>query len=80
MCMGRTVAMYCFDDHFHRPPALADVALEPPYEAQVRLGIHEDLDVHQIAQLTILENQNSFDDDRRPRLKPHRLLRPFDAA
>ncbi len=56
-----------------RTPALHDVAAQTADETQVGVGIHEDLQVHQGAQLGPLENQNALHHDDRLGLHAHGL-------
>ena len=51
-----------FDHRFGGAAALADVAPQPANEAQVGLGIDENLDVAKIAKAGILKYQNTFND------------------
>ena len=46
-----------------RSPALLDVALQPSHQAQVGVGVDEDLDVHQVAQPLVGEDQDALDQD-----------------
>ena len=49
------------------------VALDDTYEALVRVGIDEYLQVHEVAQLLLPERHNAFDDDDFARLDMHRF-------
>ena len=51
------------DHRVHRPAALGDVALQPPDEPRVVVGVDEHLDVHQLAQVRVREDQDALDDD-----------------
>ena len=51
------------DDRLHRAPALADVAQDTPRQPDVGVGVDVNLDVHQVAQLLVLEDQDAVDDD-----------------
>ena len=50
-----------------------DIAVEPSYEAYVRVGVHKYLEVHQAAHLRVDKNQDAFNDDYRPGLDVNRL-------
>ena len=60
---GREVLI---DDRLHGSPALRDVALQPPDEPRVVVGIDEHLDVHERAQRGVGINKDAFNDDRAP--------------
>ncbi len=55
------------DDRVHHAAAFGDVTLQPADEPRVVVGVDEDLDVHQTAQLLIGEDQDAFDDHDRTR-------------
>ena len=61
------------DDRLHRPPALADVAQDAPRQTDVGIRIDIDLDVHQVAQLLVLEDQDAVHDDHLRRFYQHGL-------
>ena len=52
------------------PAALFDIAAHPPQHPDVGVGVDEQLDVEQAAQLAVDEQQDAFDDDERRRLDP----------
>ena len=64
------------DDRFQAALALLEVALQPADEAQVAVGVDEDLDVHQVAQGLLAEDQDALDDDDLGRLLEHALGQP----
>ena len=64
------------NDRLHRTSAVADVAQDAPGQPDVGIGIDEDLDVHQVAQLLVLEDQNAVDDDHFRRFDIHGLGHP----
>src|SRR5579862_8800212 len=51
--------------------ALTYVAPQAADEPKVRLGVHEDFDVKEIAERRILKNQDAFDNKSGPRLQMH---------
>src|SRR5215831_11639972 len=61
------------DDRFKASAALVDVPVQPPYEADVGIGIDEYLQVHELAQLRVYQDEQSLDDDHRPGLDVHHL-------
>jgi len=73
----------------HAAP-LEDVALQPPNEAHVRVGIYEDAQVHQFAQAFVEEHQDALEHHHRSRLDSdgfaqtgvllERVQRHFDRA
>jgi len=65
------------DDRICRPTALGDVALQTADEADVRVGIHEELNIKQLAQGWLGKEQDAFDEDDAARLD---RLRPLGAA
>ena len=56
--------------------ALLDVALEAPHQADVGVGVDEDLQVHVGAEALIRQHQDPFDDHHRCRLDPTGLGAP----
>src|ERR1041385_6054064 len=61
-------------DGVHRAPALEDVAPQPADEPDVRVGIHEQLDVHQRPQLGVVVDEDALEHDHQviadvPRLR-----------
>ena len=62
-----TVPRYCSITDCHRAAAFGDVALQPPDEPRVVVGVDEDLHVHQLAQRGISIDEDAFDDDRAAR-------------
>ena len=66
------------DDPFHVLAALADVAGHDAHEAVVVVGIHENLDVHLVAELLVREDEDALDDDDAARLQEE-LDKGFEA-
>ena len=54
--------------------AVLHVALPPPNKPQIGIGINVDLEIHQIPQRRLVQDEDSLDDDRRPRLDPDGLF------
>ena len=64
------------DDRLHRATAFADVAQDTPRQPNVRIGVHIDLDIHQVAQLPVLEDQDAVHDNHLRRLDQHGFRQP----
>ena len=63
------------DHRLHAAPAVAHVAQNAACEAYIGVGIHKYLYIHQVAQLLVLEDQDSVDDYHLGGFHGHRLVR-----
>ena len=63
------------DDRLHRSSSLTHIAQDASCQAHIGIGIDKDLDIQDVAQLLILENEDSVDDDNLRRLDSQSLLR-----
>ncbi len=70
---GTDSVQILLDHGIGRAPAFVDVPLETADEAQVSIGIHEDLDIEHLAQRGFGEDQNSLHQDDTARLDGERL-------
>jgi hypothetical protein len=68
---GREVLV---NDLIERPAAIAGVTFDSPNQSDVRIGVHEYLDVAKIPHSRIDEQENSVDDDYIRGLDPSRSL------
>ena len=68
------------DNRVHRPTALLNVPLQPPYKTNVGRRIHVNLHIKQVAQSGLGKNQNAFHQYDRMRFDEVGLLGPFVAA
>ena len=62
------------DHALERAATVADVAAGAAQDAHVCVGLHEDLDVEQLAQRSVLEDQDALDDDHLVGLDLHSLV------
>ncbi len=69
--------MYCLMTDFGGAAAFGDVTLQAADEAQIGVGIHENLDIEQFTQFRFRKDQNSFHQDDTARLD---CERPVGAA
>ncbi len=72
-CIGRTVLRYWSITDSNVRPRSCDVALQPPQQPQVGVGVDVDLDVHLIAQPLVGEDEDALDQDDRLRIDVERL-------
>ena len=61
------------EHHLGRSSSLDSIALDDADESLVRVGINEDFQVHEVAQLLLPQRHNTFDDDDFARLDVYRL-------
>ena len=61
-------------DRLQRALPLVDVAADAPQDADVRVGVHKDADVHQVAQPLIGQHQNPVDEQHGARRDAPRLV------
>ena len=61
-CIGRTVSRYWLIDVLDGAAALGEVASQAADEAQVGVGVDEDLDVEQLAEHRLGEDQDPLDE------------------
>ncbi len=63
------------DHALQAAPPIPHVPHNPAQDAHIRIRIHKDLDVHLLAQLAALENQNALHDDHPGRVNGNGLVR-----
>ena len=62
------------DHRFQTSAALIYIPLDPSANANIRISIHIDLDIHQIPQFFVLKDQNTFHNDDPLRFDAHSLI------
>lgn len=70
---GADSFLILLDDGFQSPAALEHVTDQAANEADIGVGIDEDLQVHQISQRFVFKNQNAFNQDCGARFNFHHL-------